>query len=66
MIGMCLLFVLDFAYWVITSRISDTRSLADLLTSIIQRVGDDIDRNNLPQILVCLQFSVLYNHWAAF
>lgn len=29
----------------------DTRSLADLLTSIIQRVGDDIDRNNLPQIL---------------
>ncbi|PON77276.1 CBS- PB1 domain contining protein [Parasponia andersonii] len=29
----------------------DTRSLTDLITSIIQRVGDDIDRNNLPQIM---------------
>ncbi|XP_052175820.1 CBS domain-containing protein CBSCBSPB1-like [Diospyros lotus] len=29
----------------------DTRSLADLVTAILQRVGDDIDRNNLPQIL---------------
>ncbi|KAJ7945689.1 CBS domain-containing protein [Quillaja saponaria] len=29
----------------------DTRSLTDLITSIIQRVGDDIDPNNLPQIL---------------
>ncbi|KAF8390664.1 hypothetical protein HHK36_025191 [Tetracentron sinense] len=29
----------------------DTRSLTDLLTSILQRVGDDIDRNHLPQIL---------------
>ncbi|CDP15008.1 unnamed protein product [Coffea canephora] len=29
----------------------DTRSLTDLITSIIQRVGDDIDRKNLPQIL---------------
>ncbi|EXB25246.1 CBS domain-containing protein [Morus notabilis] len=29
----------------------ETRSLTDLITSIIQRVGDDIDRNNLPQIL---------------
>ncbi|KAF3436902.1 hypothetical protein FNV43_RR19655 [Rhamnella rubrinervis] len=29
----------------------DTRSLTDLITSIIQRMGDDIDRNNLPQIL---------------
>ncbi|KAK1306259.1 CBS domain-containing protein CBSCBSPB1 [Acorus calamus] len=29
----------------------DTRSLTDLITSILQRVGDDIDQNNLPQIL---------------
>ncbi|CAK9183186.1 unnamed protein product [Ilex paraguariensis] len=29
----------------------ETRSLADLLTAILQRVGNDIDRNNLPQIL---------------
>ncbi|KAK4846530.1 hypothetical protein QYF36_018678 [Acer negundo] len=29
----------------------DTRCLTDLITAILQRVGDDIDRNNLPQIL---------------
>ncbi|XP_058103123.1 CBS domain-containing protein CBSCBSPB5-like [Magnolia sinica] len=29
----------------------DTRSLTDLITAILQRVGDDIDRNHLPQIL---------------
>lgn len=29
----------------------DTRSLTDLITAILQRLGDDIDRNNLPQIL---------------
>ncbi|GJM92031.1 hypothetical protein PR202_ga08458 [Eleusine coracana subsp. coracana] len=29
----------------------DTSSLTDLITSILQRVGDDIDRKNLPQIL---------------
>ncbi|WOK96630.1 hypothetical protein Cni_G05337 [Canna indica] len=29
----------------------DTQSLTDLITSILQRVGDDIDRNHLPQIL---------------
>ncbi|XP_031373814.1 CBS domain-containing protein CBSCBSPB5-like isoform X2 [Punica granatum] len=29
----------------------DTRNITDLITSIIQRVGDDIDRNNLPQVL---------------
>ncbi|KAK4752991.1 hypothetical protein SAY87_021789 [Trapa incisa] len=29
----------------------DTQSLTDLIASIIQRVGNDIDRNNLPQIL---------------
>ncbi|EYU23085.1 hypothetical protein ABFS82_09G067100 [Erythranthe guttata] len=28
-----------------------TQSLADLITAILQRVGDEIDRNNLPQIL---------------
>lgn len=28
-----------------------THSLTDLITAILQRVGDDIDRNNLPQIL---------------
>ncbi|OAY86065.1 CBS domain-containing protein CBSCBSPB5 [Ananas comosus] len=31
--------------------VSETESLADLITCILQRVGDDIDRNNLPQIL---------------
>ncbi|XP_073117162.1 CBS domain-containing protein CBSCBSPB1-like isoform X5 [Elaeis guineensis] len=31
--------------------ISDTRSLTYLITSILRRVGDDIDRNHLPQIL---------------
>ncbi|GJN16895.1 hypothetical protein PR202_gb03921 [Eleusine coracana subsp. coracana] len=30
---------------------SDTSSLTDLITSILQRVGDDIDKKNLPQIL---------------
>ncbi|OVA17476.1 Phox/Bem1p [Macleaya cordata] len=29
----------------------DTRSLTDLATSILQRVGEDIDRSHLPQIL---------------
>ncbi|XP_038684982.1 CBS domain-containing protein CBSCBSPB5-like [Tripterygium wilfordii] len=29
----------------------DTRSLTDLITAILQRVGDDIDCDNLPQIL---------------
>ncbi|XP_038986888.1 CBS domain-containing protein CBSCBSPB5-like isoform X2 [Phoenix dactylifera] len=29
----------------------DTRSLTYLITSILQRVGNDIDRNHLPQIL---------------
>ncbi|XP_073117153.1 CBS domain-containing protein CBSCBSPB1 isoform X2 [Elaeis guineensis] len=29
----------------------DTRSLTYLITSILRRVGDDIDRNHLPQIL---------------
>ncbi|XP_004138042.1 CBS domain-containing protein CBSCBSPB5 isoform X2 [Cucumis sativus] len=29
----------------------DTRSLTDVITAILQRVGDDIDRNKLPQIL---------------
>lgn len=31
--------------------ICDTRSLTDLITCILQRVGDDIDRSCLPQIL---------------
>lgn len=31
--------------------ICDTRSLTDLITCILQRLGDDIDRNHLPQIL---------------
>ncbi|XP_057487234.1 CBS domain-containing protein CBSCBSPB1-like isoform X2 [Actinidia eriantha] len=31
--------------------ICDTRNLTELVTAILQRVGDDIDRNNLPQIL---------------
>ncbi|KAK9120116.1 hypothetical protein Scep_018209 [Stephania cephalantha] len=29
----------------------DTRNLTELITSILQRVGDDIDRNRLPQIM---------------
>ncbi|KAL8097859.1 CBS domain-containing protein CBSCBSPB5-like [Apium graveolens] len=29
----------------------DTRSLTELITAIIQRMGDDIDRSNLPHIL---------------
>nr|CAB3475277.1 unnamed protein product [Digitaria exilis] len=29
----------------------ETSSLTDLITSILQRLGDDIDRKNLPQIL---------------
>ncbi|KAK6920533.1 PB1 domain [Dillenia turbinata] len=29
----------------------DTQNLADLIAAILQRLGDDIDRNNLPQIL---------------
>ncbi|XVF08683.1 hypothetical protein REPUB_Repub07fG0024600 [Reevesia pubescens] len=29
----------------------DTRSMTDLITAILQRLGDDIDRNRLPQIL---------------
>ncbi|EPS72476.1 hypothetical protein M569_02281, partial [Genlisea aurea] len=28
----------------------DTQNLSDLITAIIQRVGDEIDRHNLPQI----------------
>ncbi|KAL8159356.1 hypothetical protein V2J09_000893 [Rumex salicifolius] len=31
--------------------ISDTSSFTELLTCILQRVGDNIDRNNLPRIL---------------
>ncbi|XP_071742517.1 CBS domain-containing protein CBSCBSPB1-like [Rutidosis leptorrhynchoides] len=31
--------------------ICDTRSLADLITAILQRLGDEIDRRNLPHIL---------------
>ncbi|GMH01143.1 hypothetical protein Nepgr_002982 [Nepenthes gracilis] len=31
--------------------ICDTRSLIDLTTCILQRVGDDVDGKNLPQIL---------------
>ena len=30
---------------------SDTRSMTEVITSILQRLGDDIDPNNLPQIL---------------
>ena len=41
-----------------TVAISDTRSLTEVLTCIIQRVG--IDHNHLPQILVCLDFKIKY------
>ncbi|KAL6576328.1 CBS domain-containing protein cbscbspb1 [Orobanche hederae] len=33
------------------STSSSTQNLADVITAILQRVGDEIDRNNLPQIL---------------
>lgn len=33
---------------------ADTQNLTDLITCILQRVGDDIDRNHLPLILVKL------------
>lgn len=33
---------------------SDTRSMTDVITAILQRVGDDIDPIKLPQILVSL------------
>lgn len=35
---------------------SDTRNLTELIAAILQRVGDDIDRNNLPQILVFVKY----------
>jgi hypothetical protein len=31
---------------------SETSILTDMITSILQRVGDDIDRKHMPQILV--------------
>lgn len=40
---------------------SDTRSLAEVITSIVQRVGDDIDPMNLPQILVSFKMLYLYS-----
>lgn len=39
--------------------ICDARNLADVMAAILQRVGDDIDRNNLPQILVNIRISIL-------
>ena len=42
--------------WLLAS--SDTRSMREVITSILQRLGDDIDPNNLPQILVF--FMILY------
>ncbi|CAL5428394.1 unnamed protein product [Camellia sinensis] len=36
----------------IDSIVIYTRSLTDLVTAILQRVGDEIDRNNLPHILM--------------
>jgi hypothetical protein len=38
--------------------ISDTRSLTEVITAIIQRVGDDIDPDNFPQILVNIFFYI--------
>ncbi|KZV44545.1 hypothetical protein F511_17451 [Dorcoceras hygrometricum] len=31
--------------------ICDTQNMAELITAILQRIGDEIDRNNLPHIL---------------
>jgi hypothetical protein len=36
--------------------------MTDLLAGILQRVGDDIDRNNLPQILVYLKIIMFHQH----
>lgn len=43
---------------------SDTQSLTELIASIIQRVGNDLDRNSFPQILVCT-LSLLLNAYSA-
>lgn len=32
----------------------ETHSLATLITAILQRMGDDIEPDNLPQIMVCI------------
>jgi len=40
---------------------SDTRSMTDVITCIIHRIGDDIDPTNLPQILVSFKMLYLYS-----
>lgn len=45
---------LDLGFFVMAFS-SDIQSLTELITAIVQRMGDDIDRNNLPQILVFLR-----------
>lgn len=45
---------------------SDVRGLADLLAAILQRVGDDIDPNYLPQILVYLKIIICHVHLVQF
>lgn len=42
----------DHTYMHIYGMILDTPNMTELMTAILQRVGSEIDRNNLPQILV--------------
>lgn len=37
----------------------ETHSLATLITAILQRMGDDIEPDNLPQIMVCICLKAL-------
>lgn len=39
---------------VIVWTIAGSESLTELMSMIVQRVGDDIDRKHLPRIMVCL------------
>lgn len=47
-------------------HVVDTRRMTELVNALIHRVGDDIDRTNMPQILVytgarvCSQMANIY------
>ena len=50
--------------------ICDTWSMTEVITSVLQRLGDDIDPNNIPQILTkimiklyWLQTVILHQLW---
>ena len=46
----------EWFVWLLASL--DTWSMTEVITSVLQRLGDDIDPNNIPQILVL--FKTLY------